>query len=202
VTTLEKKAAFILAGIAATEGTWLYFNLAGRAPRFWRYTGFSNPSAAGFFGWTLAVAAAALFTWRAAMLPAVRENLLRPSVLKVLGILVAITAGFCEEAIFRKWLMDALQTHGFGLMIQTFTSAISFGLVHGVWGLFRGSIRASTGAMAATSVLGFMLAVVYVASHRILAPCIVSHFLINLLIEPGLVLAAVRGEMGSALTSR
>jgi len=42
-----------------------------------------------------------------------------------------------------------------------------------------------------------MLAVVYVVSHRIPALCIVSHFLINLFIEPGLVLAAV-GEMGSA----
>jgi CAAX protease family protein len=198
LTILEKKAAFILAGIAATEGTWLYFNLAGRAARFWRYTGFLNPAAAGFLGWTVAFAAAALFTWRAAMLPAVRENLLRPSVLKVLGILVAITAGFCEETIFRKWLMDALQTRGFGLMIQTLTSAITFGLAHGVWGLFRGSIRTFTGAMAAASVLGFMLAVVYITSHRILVPCIVSHFLINLFIEPGLVLAAVRGEMGTA----
>jgi len=70
-------------------------------------------------------------------------------------------------------------------------------LARGVWGLIRGSIRASTGAIAATSVLGFMLAVVYVVSHRIPALCIVSHFLINLFIEPGLVLAAV-GEMGSA----
>ena len=44
-------------------------------------------------------------------------------------------------------------------------------------------------------ILGLMLALVYVASHRILAPCIVAHFITNLLIEPGLVLAAVRGEM-------
>jgi hypothetical protein len=54
--------------------------------------------------------------------------------------------------------------------------------------------------MAATSVLGFMLAVVYVSSHRILAPCIVSHFLINVFIEPGLVLAGFRGEMSSVKT--
>ena len=35
-------------------------------------------------------------------------------------------------------------------------------------------------------------------SGRSLAPCIVAHFLINAFIEPGLVLAAARGEMSSA----
>lgn|ERR1700687_2078855 len=196
--TPEKKAALILAGIAASEGTWIYFNIAGgRAMRFWQYTGFLNPDQAGLLGWCLALVVAALFTWRAAQLPSVRENLLRPSLLKLLALLVAIASGFCEEAIFRKWVMDALQTRSFPAVVQILASALSFGLVHGIWGLFRGSWRASIGAVAATGILGFALAVVYVASHRVIAPCIVSHFLINLLIEPGLVLAAVRGEMGS-----
>ncbi len=194
---LETKASFILGGIAAAEGTWVYLNIVGRSARFWSYMGFSNPAAAGLLGWTLAVAASAVFIWAAARrLPSVRENLLRPSVLKMLGILVAAVAGFCEEAIFRKWLMDGIQHHGFGLTIQIFTSALAFGFAHALWGLFRGSVRASLGAVGATSVLGLMLAIVYVASHRILAPCVVSHFLVNLLIEPGLALAAVRGEMG------
>ncbi|MEO8191138.1 MAG: hypothetical protein ABI682_12415 [Acidobacteriota bacterium] len=34
-----------------------------------------------------------------------------------------------------------------------------------------------------------------VAAGRSLAPCILSHFTINALAEPGLVLAALRGEM-------
>jgi hypothetical protein len=65
-----------------------------------------------------------------------------------------------------------------------------------VWGIFGKSIRAAAGATIATAVLGCALAVVYLASGRNVAPCVFSHFLINALIEPGLVLAAVRGEMG------
>src|ERR1700737_3566863 len=107
--TPEKKAALILTGIAASEGTWIYFNIAGRAMRFWRYTGFLNPEQAGLLGWCLALGVAALFAWRAAQLPSVRENLFRPSLLKLLAVLVAIASGFCEEVIFRKWVMDALQ---------------------------------------------------------------------------------------------
>lgn len=191
----EKKAGLILAGIAASEGTWLYFNIAGRATRFWRYTGFRNPDQAGVLGWCLALMVAALFTWRAAKLPSVRENLLCPSLLKVLGVLVAIASGFCEEVIFRKGVMDALQNRSVPVVVQILASALSFGMVHGIWGLFRGSWRASVGAVVATGILGFMLAVVYVASNRVIAPCIASHFVINVLVEPGLVLAAVRGEM-------
>ena len=76
-------------------------------------------------------------------------------------------------------------------------SGFAFGLVHGIWGAFRGSVTAAIGATVATGVLGVAPAVVFIASHRVLAPCIVSHLLINALAEPGLVLAAVRGEMGS-----
>jgi uncharacterized protein len=192
----ERKAALILTGIAASEGTWLYFNLAGRAAKFWRYTGFADPSRAGWIGWGSALVCAVLFIWRATKLPSVRENLIRISGLKLLAFLLAVAAGFCEEVIFRKWLMDALQNRGFHAAVQVAASALLFGLAHAVWGLFRGSIRAATGAMVATGALGFMLAVIYLLSHRVVATCVVSHFLINLFIEPGLVLAAVRGEMG------
>jgi hypothetical protein len=58
------------------------------------------------------------------------------------------------------------------------------------------SWRASLGAMLATGSLGLLLAFVYLSSYRNLAPCVASHFLINLFAEPGLVLAALSGEMG------
>ena len=64
-------------------------------------------------------------------------------------------------------------------------------------GVFRGSVVAAIGASTATTVLGLALAIVYIVSGRVLAPCVVSHFLINLIIEPGLILAAVRGEMSA-----
>jgi membrane protease YdiL (CAAX protease family) len=192
----ERRAAAILAAIAITEGSWVAFNLRVSLRGFLRYTGWLNAGPAPL-GWLLALIVAAAFTAIACRLPSVRANLFTISWLKVLALAVAIAAGFCEEAIFRKLLMDALAHGGTGLTMQVLASGLAFGLVHGIWGAFRGSVTAAIGATVATGVLGLALAVVYLASHRVLAPCIVSHLLINALAEPGLVLAAVRGEMGA-----
>jgi uncharacterized protein len=59
------------------------------------------------------------------------------------------------------------------------------------------SVDAAAAAMLATRFLGLMLGIVYLLSGRSLAPCIFAHFSVNLAIEPGLVLAATRGEMTS-----
>ena len=192
----ERKAAAILAGIAISEGSWLVFNLRVNPSGFLRYTGWLDAVPVPL-GWLLALLVAVTFIAFACRLPSVRKNLFALSWLKVLGIAVAITAGFCEEAIFRKWLMDALARDSIGLTLQVLASGLTFGLLHGIWGAFRGSVAAAIGATVATGLLGLALAVVYLASHRVLAPCIVSHLIINALAEPGLVLAAVRGEMGS-----
>ena len=102
--------------------------------------------------------------------------------------------------MFRKWLMNYLQDrHHAGVIVQIIISGLAFGLAHGVWGLMGKSVRAAIGATVATGILGIGLAIIFVVSGRNLAPCIISHFLINLLIEPGLVLAATRGEMGRRL---
>lgn len=82
-----------------------------------------------------------------------------------------------------------------GVVVQVLGSGLLFGVLHGVWGLMGRSLRAAIGATLATGFLGMMLAVVFIAAGRSLAPCIVAHFVINALIEPGLVLAATRGEM-------
>jgi uncharacterized protein len=195
----ERKAAFILLAIAVPEGAWVALNLVGRPMRFWRYTGFVYPGRAGILAWLLALICAALFTWRAAQLPSVRANLIRPSRLKILALVLAIAAAFCEEAVFRKLLMDTLQHYGSPVGVQILVSGLAFGVAHGIWGFFRGSIRAASGAVMATGILGVALAAIYIVGRRVLSPCVVAHFLINLFIEPGLVLAAVRGEMGQTL---
>ncbi len=112
--------------------------------------------------------------------------------------MVAVSAGILEELVFRKLLMNSLAAAGAGPLPQVILSGLAFGAAHGVWGLMGRSIRAALGAAAATGILGVALAGVFIASGRSLAPCIAAHFLINALIEPGLVLAAVRGEMSRA----
>jgi uncharacterized protein len=193
----ENKAAAILAMIALPESMWVVWSAPLNQHRFFHYAGFDQAAASGLLGWTSALLVVIGFVLFSRGLPSVRANLFRPSWLKLLALLVAIASGFCEEMIFRKWLMDILQHKGCGPILQVAGSALAFGFVHAVWGLMRGSLRAALGAMIATGGLGFVLALVYLMSHRIVLPCIVAHFLINLLIEPGLVLAAVRGEMSA-----
>ena len=198
---VERKAAYILTGIAAGEFVWVYFNFVGRQAKFWRYIGASSPARAGIFGWLLGLAVAAAFVLYSLRIPSVRETLFEISRLKLLGLLVACGASLCEEAIFRKWLMDTLQARGFSLLVQIVASALTFGLLHGIWGLMGRNVKAALGAIAATSILGALLAAVYLASHRVLFPCVVAHFLIDAFIEPGLVLGGLRGEMGRALST-
>ena len=197
----DLKAGLILGTIAAVEGVFVVINYIRNGPRFVGYLGFSSDKAAPVLGWVLAVVITAVFVWLSLRLPSVRENLVRPSVLKAIAVLLAIFAGILEELVFRKLVMDSLAAREIGVILQIVVSGLAFGITHGVWGLFGGSIRAALGATLATGLLGVGLAIVYIASERSLAPCITAHFLINLLIEPGLVLAAVRGEMNTARSS-
>jgi len=115
--------------------------------------------------------------------------------LKFLAVLVAIGAGILEEVMFRRWTMNWLMAHGYGAIVQVLGAGLLFGLLHAVWGLMGRSVHVAASAMLSTGLLCLMLGIVYLLSGRSLAPCIVAHFLINLAIEPGLVLAATRGEM-------
>ena len=192
----DRKAAWILFVIAAIEGSWVLLNLHVNGVRFFRYLGFVPHVGGTALGWSLAFIVSALFVGLAARLPSVRENLFRISWLKLLGLAVAISAGILEEVIFRRCLMNYLQDQRHaGIIIQIIASGVVFGTLHGVWGLMGKSVRAALGATIATGLLGVALAGVFIASGRNLAPCIVAHFLINALAEPGLVLAATRGEM-------
>jgi membrane protease YdiL (CAAX protease family) len=194
----EKKSALILGFFILTEGAWFGLNLWLNGWRFFHYLGFAPGRAGTGLGWIAAVIVVLLFVGLACRLPSVRANLVRPSLLKLLALAVAVFAGILEEVIFRKWVMDGLQSAACGAALQIAGSAFAFGAAHAIWGLMGKSARAASGAMLATSFLGGLLALVYVLAGRSLAPCIAAHFLINVFIEPGLVLAATRGEMGRA----
>jgi membrane protease YdiL (CAAX protease family) len=191
----EQKSGWILFGIAATEGTWVAMNWLRNGERFTRYLGFAPGLAGRWKGWVAAAVVTIAFVRVSIRLPSVRQNFLRPSGLKLLGLAVAFAAGILEEVIFRKWIMDYLLGNGFGSVVQVVAAAVTFGLLHGIWGLFGRSVRIATGATIATGALGAALAIVYLTAGRSLAPCVVTHFVVNALIEPGLVLAACRGEM-------
>ena len=193
----EKKAAGIMGAIVLTEGTWVAVNALSNPGGFLRYLGLLPGSNTGTWpGWVLAAIVTVLFVARSAGLPSVRANLFKPSGLKVLAVALAVCAGILEEVLFRRFPMDYLLRHGYGALAQIVASGLLFGLAHGVWALMGGSVRAGIGAMLATTALGTALAVVYVAGGRSLAPCVAAHFALDVFIEPGLMLAATRGEMG------
>lgn len=193
--TSERKSALVLSGLAVTECGWVFLNLRVNGCKFVRYLGFAPGLTGTVAGWIAAALVVALFVAFSLRLPSVRENLFRPSFLKLLALAVAFGAGILEEVMFRRWTMNWLLEHGYDALLQVLGAGLLFGAVHAVWGLVGGSVRAAGGAMLATGLLGALLGVVFLLAGRSLAPCIAAHFVINLLIEPGLVLAAARGEM-------
>jgi hypothetical protein len=197
---LIRTAALILFGIAIAEGAWVVASIWRSGPRFWRYLGFAPDLAGGLLGWLTGVAVAGIFVAYAVRLPSVRSNLLRPSFLKILALFAAFSAGILEEVFFRKILMDYVAGVGGSPALQVLASAATFGIVHGVWGIFGRNLRAAWAATAATACLGGALAIVYLVSGRSLAPCIAAHALIDALAEPGLVLSALRGEMSKRVS--
>lgn len=191
----QQKALLILAGFLLTEGTFVLFNFIYSGNKFWHFMGFGVSNSGSFSGWLLSAFVAAVFILQARRFPSVKFHMFYFSLLKVVAFFMSICAAILEEIMFRKYPMDFLLLHHWGNAVQILTSALMFGFIHGIWGFFS-SKTAGFGAMLATGILGAALAMVYLASGRILAPCITAHFLIDLLIEPGLVLAALRKEMG------
>lgn len=159
--------------------------------------GFNSQALQIPWAWTLALAVAAgysFFTLRA--VPFVGEHKFELSRLKLLGIWAAIVSGIVEEIVFRQKLMDLAATWGIHTVWQVLLSAAVFGFAHGIWLLLSGEIKTVVPVIAATTILGGLLAIVYVIAGRNVLPAIAAHTVINLVIEPWLILSAVSGHMG------
>lgn len=192
----EQKAAFILMGISSIITVWLLFRYLGNPQQFIEqqlgiHSGAFNNPMVWVLTFTIAIG---YIVFTAKVIPFVRENLFTISWLKVIGIWAAFVLSTVEEILFRQLLMDWLMSLDFSLTIQVLASAIFFGLAHSAWVLIRGEFKIAFPVILSTTVLGGLLAILYIVADRnILAP-IVAHVLINLLIEPWLILAAVSGK--------
>lgn len=141
-----------------------------------------------------------IYTMR--VVPMVRHNLWERSWLKLIGIFAALISGIFEELFFRARLMDWLNNNNINLLWQILASAFVFGVAHGLWGLFSRDKRIIIPTIVSTFTLGGVLAITYVVGERNLFPCILSHIIINLIIEPWLVLSAVTGTDGEKTSNR
>jgi hypothetical protein len=158
--------------------------------------GFERETIAPPLAWILATITAiayVLYTMKA--IPLVLAKQKEISWFKLLGILSAVVGGIVEEVFFRRWIMDMLMSGGFNPILQVIISGIAFGLAHTSWTLLaKRDFKVTLPAIISTSILGILLAIIYLAGGRNLGPCIFAHILINVVIEPWLMLSAVSGK--------
>jgi len=156
--------------------------------------GFERESIAPALAWILAtITAIAHVLYTMKVIPMVLVKQKEISWFKLLGILSALAA-IVEEVFFRRWTMDMLMSRGVTPILQVIISGIVFGLAHYSWILARGDFKFAIPAILSTSVLGIFLAIIYLVGGRNLGPCIFAHGIINLIIEPWLMLSSVSGK--------
>jgi hypothetical protein len=112
-----------------------------------------------------------------------------------MGLGIGISAGICEETMFRGFVMTQARDGGAHIVVQVLLSALLFGAAHMGWGGTSGHFELGSmiGAMLATAYLGLMLAITYALGRRSLMPVVAAHAAIDMIIEPWLMLFAVSG---------
>jgi CAAX protease family protein len=160
--------------------TWLLHRRGSRL----RDLGWGQPTRwwALAFGVGIALAYSAI----TALNPRIGPHLLEFTWLKLLAIAAAVVAGLVEETIFRGYVMTTLGRMSYGLVVQVLLSALFFALVHFYAFAAPLSILVVQGL---TFLLGVALAITYVIGKRSLTPVIISHALIDVIIEPWLLLS-------------
>ncbi len=149
------------------------------------------------WSWLLSAVIVLLYvTYTVKFVPFVGKNMFVFSWLKAISIISTIVLGIFEELWFRKILMDWLLSFEYGFIIQVLVSGLVFGVAHTLWVLNGGQLKIALPVIFSTSMLGFLLAILYIVGDRNLIFPIAAHVTINLFIEPWLIVSSVSGEMG------
>jgi uncharacterized protein len=128
-------------------------------------------------GWSLALTAGGVAILVIGRLLEVRETVLLEHLLprspgeKAAFVGVSVTAGVCEELVFRGFLIPALVVVLGSLPLAVVVSSLVFGFLHGYQGVV-GIVRTGT--------LGLLLAIPFVVTGSIL-PSIIAHFALDVI---------------------
>ncbi|HEX4013559.1 MAG TPA: CPBP family intramembrane glutamic endopeptidase [Candidatus Cybelea sp.] len=180
------RAAIVLCVVSAIEGAFIL-----AYPDAWLSAAFRHSANVGFGAWlAAAVVSVGYIFYSIRGLPTVGALLGRVSPYKLLALVIAIPSSIVEEVFFRESLMNLLMARHQNVTVQILASGAAFGIVHSFWGI-RGGMSAVFGAIRATTLLGLALAIVFVMAGRVVFPCIVAHFVINLVLEPWLLYAYI-----------
>lgn len=169
----------------------ILMHLIGYRISMFEHLGLTMDNLAPWYAWIFMIVVTVsyvIYTFK--VIPFVFKMQSELSFFKLVGFL-AIVGGILEEVVFRRWLMDLLMKFGYGLILQILISGIAFGLTHIIWGFFGRDRQFLIGSFLSTTFLGFAMAIVYLISDRNIGPCIISHSLINIIIEPWLLLSAI-----------
>jgi membrane protease YdiL (CAAX protease family) len=112
----------------------------------------------------------------------------------VAALLLGITAGFCEEVLFRAFLMTEFANAGYGNVIQVLMPGVAFGLAHA--GYLNQGLLPWLGIMLPTAFLGMMWGIAYLLGRRSLLPVVVAHFLNDATALPWIAFFMVSGSLG------
>ena len=112
------------------------------------------------------------------------------------ALLMGVTAGFCEEVMFRAFLMSEFASAGFGRIVQVIAPGMAFGLSHA--GYISQGLLPWLGIMVPTAFLGMMWGVAYLLGRRSLVPTMVAHFLNDATALPWITFFMVTGGLGRA----
>jgi uncharacterized protein len=194
--TDRRKTALLLGTVTLIMFSPLAMSLFWHPIPLFQNLGFERESIAPPIAWILATIIAiayVLYTMKA--IPLVLAKQREISLFKLLGILSALVGGIVEEVFFRRWTMDMFMKGGFNPILQVIISGVAFGLAHTSWTLLtKRDFKVTLLVIISTSILGIFLAIIYLAGGRNLGPCIFAHVLINIVIEPWLMLSAVSGK--------
>ncbi|MGE0090388.1 MAG: CPBP family intramembrane glutamic endopeptidase [Bacteroidales bacterium] len=189
--TYRRKTGLIILTMSLFMFSPIFMHLIGYRIPIFENLGLSIRTFAPMIAWIISfVVTISYVAYTFKVIPFVYQMQRELSLFKIIGLLT-IVGGILEEIVFRRWLMDWLMGLGYGIILQILFSGVVFGLAHVMWGLFGRDKQFSKGVFIATTILGFGLAIVYLVGNRNIGPCIIAHSLINIIIEPWLMLAAI-----------
>lgn len=115
-------------------------------------------------------------------IPDVRSHAGEVSVFKAWGVFVSVIAAFVEETVFRGFILAELERVRSSTWVQVIVSGFAFGLLH---------LGFSWGGIVCTTLMGMVLAITYLWSGRSLIAPLVGHCLINIIVEPWLLVYVI-----------
>lgn len=190
-TAQRRKTALILISMSIPMFIPLLMHILGYRLVIFNNIGLDRNNLAPWYAWIFAFVVTLLYVlYTFKKIPFVYKMQKEVSLFKLVG-LVSIIGGLIEELVFRQWLIDLLDSKGYNIIIQVLISAIMFALIHIIWVIFSRDMKFLLGAFISTFLLGTLLGIVYLIGNRNVGPCIISHALINVIIEPWLLLAAI-----------